>query len=154
MDSAKTTDAGLKAADSVRSEQRRLKKAKSFQADAVTLLQGIIDHPELNDVIGSIEGAIDFRLQDSEAELIADIDQATNILTADNMDLMTGVLSESDIAILKSISGGGLNRRRTPTRFKSDVQKMIDKLSAAQVTTIDDTSPQVIRFDAQGNPVQ
>lgn len=140
MDSAKTTEAGLKAAGKVRSEQRRLKKAKSFQNDAVTLLQGIIQHPELNDVLGSIEGAIDFRLQDSEAQLIADIDQATNILTADNMDLMTGVLSESDIAILKSISGGGLNRKRTPARFKGDVQKIIDKLSAVPVTTADDAA--------------
>lgn len=138
MDSAKTTESGLRAAGKVRAEQKRLKKAKSFQNDAVTLLQGIVSHPELGDVLGSVEGAIDFRLQDSESELIADIEQATNILTADNMDLMTGVLSESDIAILKSISGGGLNRKRTKKRFIADVQKMIDKLSAVPVSTVDD----------------
>ena len=138
MDSAKTTESGLKAAAGVREEQRRTKKAQGFQDRAVTLLDSILASGELDDVLGSVEGAIDFRFQDSEAELIADIEEAENILTADNMDLMTGVLSESDIKILKNLAGGGLNRRRTSERFRADVQAIRDKLASQKVTTIDE----------------
>jgi hypothetical protein len=138
MDSAKTTESGLKAAAGVREEQRRTKKAQGFQDRAVTLLNSILASDELNDVLGSVEGAIDFRFQDSEAELISDIEEAENILTADNMDLMTGVLSESDIKILKNLAGGGLNRRRTAERFRADVGAIRDKLASQKVTTIDE----------------
>ena len=138
MDSAKTTESGLKAAGKIRSDQRRNKKAQAFQIRAVELLTKILASDELDDVLGSIEGSIDFRIQDAEAEIISDIEEATNILTADNMDLMSGVLSESDIRILKTISGGGLNRKRSEERFRTDVQTMIDKLNSQQVLTVDD----------------
>ena len=138
MDGAKTTESGLKAANKVREEQRRLVKAKGFQERAIDLLGGILDNPELDDVLGSVEGAIDFRFQDSEAELIADIEEAGNILTADNLSLMSGVLSESDIKILKNLAGGGLIRTRSSDRFKKDVKKLLDKLSSQMVVTIGD----------------
>lgn len=140
MAGANTTEAGLKAAGKVREDQRRLKKAKVFQDKAVSLMQDILNHPELDDVLGSVEGRIDFRLQDSEAELITNIEEAVNILTSDNMDLMTGVLSETDIAILKSISGGALNRKRSEPGFRKAVQEVIDRLSSEVVQTIDDTT--------------
>ena len=171
MDAAKTTEAGLKAAGKVREEQRRNVKAKGFQKRAVSLLTGILDNDELGDVLGSIEGAIDFRLQDSEAELIADIEEAGNILTADNLSLMSGVLSESDIKILKNLAGGGLIRTRSEGRFRFDVTKLRDKLASQAVVTVDEqaasragaaqqvipTAPPsgrqggVLNTDAQGN---
>jgi len=138
MDSAKTTETGLKAAGKVREEQRRTKKAKAFQVRAVDLLDKILANDELDDVLGAVEGAIDFRLQDDEAELISDIEEAGNILTADNMDLMTGVLSESDIKILKNLSGGALNRQRTEERFISDVTELRNKLASTPVVTVDE----------------
>lgn len=138
MDAAKTTEAGLKAAGKVREEQRRLVKAKGFQQRAVDLLSGILGNDELGDVLGSIEGAIDIRLQDSESELIADIEEAGNILTSDNLNLMSGVLSESDIKILKNLAGGALTRTRSEDRFRADVEKLRDKLASKLVTTADD----------------
>jgi len=130
MDAAENTEAGLTRAREVRGSQRKAQKGKQFQGRAVSLLKKIIENPQLNDVIGSLEGSFDTRLfSDAEAELIADIEEAGNILTADNFDLMTGVLSESDISILKNLSSGGLNRKRTEERFISDVQGMIDRLS-------------------------
>lgn len=140
MDAAKTTESGLKAAGKVREEQRRTKKAKDFQARAIELIDNILSNDELDDILGSIEGGIDFRLQDAESELIADIEEAGNILTADNMDLMTGVLSESDIRILKNLSGGALNRKRSEKRFRGDLTKLRDKLNSQQVITVDDTA--------------
>lgn len=138
MDAAKTTEAGLKAAGKVREEQRRTKKAQGFQVRAIELLDSILVNDELDDVLGSVEGAIDFRLQDSESELIADIEEAGNILTADNLSLMSGVLSETDIKILKNLAGGGLIRTRSLDRFTSDVGAIRDKLSSQMVVTVDE----------------
>ena len=136
--SGKTVESGLNSARDVRVEQRRLKKAKGFQDRAVQLLNKILASDQVGDVTGSAEGAYDFRFSDAEAELIADIDEAQNILTADNMDLMTGVLSESDIKLLKNLSSGGLNRRRGKKRFIQDVTQMRDRLSSQAVLTTDD----------------
>jgi len=138
MDAAKTTEAGLKAAGKVREEQRRTKKAQGFQTRAIELLDSILGSDELDDVLGSVEGAIDFRLQDSEAELIADIEEAGNILTADNLSLMSGVLSETDIKILKNLAGGGLIRTRSEKRFRSDVGAIREKLASELVVTVDE----------------
>lgn len=156
MDAAKTTESGLKAAGKVREEQRRNVKGKKFQVRAIELLEGIlfakddegnfitdelgqkIDNPELGDVLGSIEGVIDFRLQDSEAQLIADIEESGNILTAGNLSLMSGVLSETDIKILANLAGGALIRTRSESRFRNDVTKLRDKLAAELILTVDD----------------
>lgn len=168
MDAAKTTEAGLKAAGKVREEQRRNVKGKVFQNRAIELLTGILDSPELDDVLGSVEGAIDFRLQDSEAELISDIEEAGNILTADNLSLMSGVLSETDIKILANLAGGALIRTRSEARFIEDVTKLRDKLKAELIVTADDVAAQrgadqtptappsgrtggILNIDSQGN---
>jgi hypothetical protein len=143
MDAAKTTEDGLKQAQVLREDQRKTKKANNLKGRAVELLSKIVEHPELNDVLGPLEGGVDLRLfSDGEAELIADIEEVENILTAENLSLMSGVLSESDISILKSIAGGGLNRKRSEERFKSDVGKMINSLSGGNV----DQRQQVGRF--------
>ena len=136
--SGKTVESGLNSARKVRSEQRRLKKAKGFQDRAVQLLDRILASDQVGDVTGAVEGRVDFRLSDAEAELIADIDEAQNILTADNMDLMTGVLSESDIKLLKNLSSGGLSRVRSQKKFRQDVKQMRDRLSSQAVLTTDD----------------
>jgi len=139
VDSSKTTESGFKAADKLRTKQRQVKKGKVFQARAVELLDRILSADELNDVIGSIEGSdeslIPFGGQkirgDAEAEIIADIEEAGNILTADNLDIMSGVLSETDIKIIANLAGGALNRKRSEETFIKDVTKLREKLNAA-----------------------
>ena len=138
MDAARTTETGLKAAGKVREDQRRLVKVQGFQDRSIALLDKILASDELDDVLGSIEGTIDFRLQDSEAELISDIQEVGDILTADNLNLMSGVLSESDIKILRNLAGGGLKRTRTPERFRSDVQAIRDEMASKRVSTVND----------------
>jgi len=144
VDAAKTTERGLKAAEKVRTEQKRLTKAQGFQDRAVELIDLILGNDELGDVLGAVEGAIDIRFQTSESELIADIEEAKNILTAENMDLMTGVLSESDIKILANLAGGALNRKRTKTRFVKDLSEMKEKLTSKKVTTVNDEASALI----------
>ena len=139
VDSSKTTESGFKEAGKLRTKQRQVKKGKVFQKRAVDLLDRILGADELNDVIGSIEGSdeslIPFGGQkirgDAESEIIADIEEAGNILTADNLDIMSGVLSETDIKIIANLAGGALNRKRGEAAFKKDVTELRSKLQAA-----------------------
>jgi len=133
----KTPESGLKSAQTVRVEQRRLKKAQGFQTRAVSLLKGLLTNPELDDVTGSIEGKFERTTSDAEANAIADIEEVSNILTSDNLDLMTGILSDTDIAILRSLAAGGLIRTRGDQRFRKDVQEIINKLESVPVRTVD-----------------
>jgi hypothetical protein len=139
VDGSKSVDAGLKAADKVRSEQRRLVKAEIFQLRAVRLLDGILDNPELNDVLGAVEGTDKGfffgkqNLSDGESTAIADIEEVSSILTADNLKLMSGVLSESDIKLLIALSAGSLNRTRGEARFIKDATELRDRLKSVLV---------------------
>ncbi len=139
VDSAKTTESGFKEAGKLRTKQRQVKKGKVFQTRAVELLDKILANPELNDVIGSRQGAdrspiipflstTTFR-SDSEAEAVADIEEAQDILTADNLDIMSGVLSETDIKIIANLAGGALNRKRGEASFRENVAKLRAKLA-------------------------
>jgi len=140
VDAAKDTESGFKEAAKVRDKQRQVKKFNAFQARAVDLLDKVLANPELNDVIGSIEGSdkgLLFGAQyhsDGEANAIADIKEAADILTGGNLDVMTGVLSETDIQIIRNLAGGALNRTRDENRFIKDVTELRNKL-AAQIAT-------------------
>ena len=141
MDAAKTTDEGLKNAGTIRGQQRQMKKAKVFQKQAVSLLTSIIENPQLPDVTGSIEGAYDTRLfSDSESGLIADIQESVAILTSDNMDLMSGVLSESDLALLKNLSSGALDRKRPASEVIKRATELRNRLDAAIIQTPEERS--------------
>ena len=162
MDAAKTTESGLVAANKVRVEQQRIKKAKVFQARGIALLDNILSNNELADVIGSIEGSDESVLpfggkkirSDGEANAIADIEEAGNIFTAENLKLMSGVLSETDIKILSNLAGGALNRLRSEERFITDVTEMRDRLASEIAVTVDERDQEdngVIMQDANGN---
>jgi hypothetical protein len=131
IQSAKSLESGIKAAKEMRAGQRQESKALQFKDKAISLLKRIKSSDQIGDVVGSLEGAYDWRLSDSESELIADITEASNILTAENLDLMSGVLSESDLALLKNISGGSLNRKRSEESFRRDLDSLINTLSKA-----------------------
>lgn len=137
VDSSKTTESGFKEASKLRTKQRQVKKGKVFQKRAVDLLDRILNADELNDVLGSIEGTDEGFIfgqkirGDAESEIIADIEEAGNILTADNLDIMSGVLSETDIKIIANLAGGALNRKRGEAAFIKDVTELRGKLQAA-----------------------
>ena len=140
MSVASDVETGLKNATKIRAEQRRLKKVQVVQSRAVELLTRISKSADLGDVTGSIEGAYDTRLfSDDESELIADIDEVTNILTSENLDMMTGVLSESDMKIIRQVSAGALIRTRAKETFLADITNLQTALSNNLVQTVDDT---------------
>lgn len=131
VDAAKDTESGFKAAAEVRETQRNRKKFIAYQDRAVGLIDRILQNDELEDVLGSFEGTGEAWVSDKEAAAIADIDELRNILTADNLDLMKGVLSNTDIEILKSLSAGATNRKKGEKLFISDMTNLKERLRNA-----------------------
>ena len=120
----------LTKATTVREKQRVLVKGKIYQDRALTLLKRIRDSADTLDVVGSIEGRDSMfggssAWDEGESDVIADIEEATSILTSGNLDLMTGVLSETDIMLIKQMSAGGLRRTRSDKKFMDDLNEMI-----------------------------
>ena len=146
IDTAPTVEKGMAIAKTVRENQRAAQKASVMTDRALHLVNTILVNSELEDVIGSSEGKfggteqptgaiplIGGFISDDEATAIADIEEVTNILTVPAMEIMTGILSESDLKLLKTISGGAFNRTRGIDRFKKDVGQIQTVLKRASL---------------------
>ena len=134
VDSAKTTESGIKEAGKHRDKQRRLVKFNGFRETALGLIDGLLANDELADITGPVEGAevegTFFKVWgDKEADAVNDIQQIKDIMTSDNLKLMTGVLSKTDIDLLANLAGGALNRTRGDERFRGDLIKLQKKLN-------------------------
>lgn len=119
----KQLDPAKKAAEKER--QDKINTAQDLQKTALDLASGILSKADLlPEVLGTIQGRVDFRLNEDEASLINDIDELSNILLSDKLKLMSGTLSESDIQILKDVASGGLNRVSSVDRFTNRLGKI------------------------------
>jgi hypothetical protein len=132
---AKDVPTGIKASRAVREKQKADKKGLQFKDKAIHLLKKIKGSDQIGDVTGAIEGSYDFRASQSETDLIADIKEASNILLADNLKMMSGVLSESDIKILRDVAAGGLDRKRSKKEFISNVDRILKALQNGSAST-------------------
>jgi hypothetical protein len=155
------TKSALKTASDLYEVQQREGKAKQVADKAFAIVKRLVDLKGgggLNDVVGPIEGRTDFRFDGEEANVIADIRELKALMTVDNMKLMTGVLSESDIQILGMVDGGGLDRTRDETRFNDrlvELQSVLAKAAGVSIGGgVEVGSGTVMRFDAQGNQIQ
>jgi len=132
---AKDVPSGIKASRAVREKQKADKKGLQFKDKAIHLLKKIKSSDQIGDVTGSIEGSYDLRASQSETDLISDIKEASNILLADNLKMMSGVLSESDIKILRDVAAGGLDRKRSKKEFISNVDRILKALQSGTTST-------------------
>jgi len=149
---SKTAESGFKEAAKLRVKQRQVKDFGRYKQKAIDLIDGLIgnealgiaENSEWEDVVGSWEGQekADSWFStwgDNEANAVADIEEIGSILTGDNLKMMSGVLSESDIKLLKNLSGGALNRTRSDDRFKSDMLQLRDSLAKVNSSAISET---------------
>lgn len=102
-------------------------KASGLKDDVIRLATELRNHPGLDSSVGTIQGSDIGRAltvnQDSQ-DFINKYDQLKSILTSTNLDLMTGVLSETDIKILSDIAGGGLKLRGSEDAFRGELEKL------------------------------
>jgi hypothetical protein len=99
-------------------------KAQVVKDQTLDLVNSILNNEDgLNSVYGAVDQFMP-NLLSSTRRAQTDINQLKNILTAENLDLMSGVLSETDIKIIAGIAGGQLADTNTQEGVRQALQKL------------------------------
>ena len=137
--SAPNAMAARKEVEATRERQRKDKKAVGLTTKSVDLLASILENPELDDVIGPREGKegswFNRNRSGPESDAMADIRELTDLLTVPNLDIITGPMSDSDIAMVGRVAGGGLDRTRSEAEFRKRAVQMLGALGVPTVTS-------------------
>lgn len=155
-------------------EQSR--KANVMSTDTIRVLDQLLVSDRLDDVTG-VKGSL-FTVRPKTRDLLNSATQLSSLLTQDNLDIMSGVLSETDIGIIRGISndlGFEFNDKGDVTGFSGSFDGTVKKMKRIKNTIISGMnangvyiegqtavggSGQTITFtggqwvDANGNPVQ
>ena len=169
VNQANDVETGLGLASTLRESQEVKLKGRRVKENALTLAKRILDNKELTAVTGSIEGRgqlgdRSYRHDELETNAIIDINNLRDMLTADNLKMMSGVLSETDIKIIANVAGGGLERQRSPDAFKVGLQEIINGLTLdlegglrirGQETPIgsEGEAPLILNYSSNGDPL-
>ena len=109
-------------------ETARTKEKMQIQADdIVKLANELYNDQSLDDNVGTMDGSWlgqKMTTNKTSQDFINKHTRLKDILTSTNMDLMTGVLSETDIKILGNIAGGGLNLNGSESAYRDELKKL------------------------------
>lgn len=124
---AETQTAQVKA----QQQQTQVRKAQEVKSRALEVIDRLLS-PQTADALESATGSIQGRLPSvfqSTVNVENDIELLRNLLTTENLDLMKGVLSESDVRMLKNLSAGGLELTSGTERVRNALSRMKEALS-------------------------
>jgi hypothetical protein len=128
---AKKTATAQAAADVIAGSpeaQKQATKNEAFRVDTISVIDSILDS-DFDKVTGTA-GRLPSVMPKTE-DILVQADRLESLLTADNMDIMTGVLSETDIKIISNLAGGfGLERNKDgkPVRIKGSSEAFKDRM--------------------------
>jgi hypothetical protein len=105
-------------------------KANEQALQTLQVATRVLNHPALGAATGPVGRFVPSprTFTGSTADFVGDFEQLVNLLTVENLDLMSGVLSESDIQILKG-AATKLNRGLPTQSIKDEVGRIISTLS-------------------------
>lgn len=137
----------------VKEAEEKQKKGAVLKDTARRLIDDLLQNP---DAVKSVVGPFDSMtptLRSSSGDTEAKIGQLRSILTAENLGLMTGVLSETDLKVIADIAGGGLVTTRGDEGFLKELERLRESLASEGATapqtqpeTIDSLAPDEIEF--------
>lgn len=102
-------------------------KAADLKDEVIRLSTELLNDENLERNVGALDGSgvgQFFTLRGESADFQNKFNKLKSILTAENLDMMTGVLSETDLKILSDIAGGGLNLKSSEEAFKDELRRM------------------------------
>lgn len=116
-------------------------KAAGLKAESLRIVDELLKDPDaIRSVVGPTDSSIfSPTLFPSSLRAQTGINQLKSILTAENLGIMSGVLSETDIKIIAAIAGGGLDVGGDDEAFIQELTRMREKLSAQ----VDNETPTV-----------
>ena len=119
-------------AAAIQANKETLKKAQGLKSTTKRLIDELLED---KDAIRAVVGPADqlaFTVLPSSLRAETKINQISSILTADNLNLMTGVLSETDLKILAAVAGGGLNVGGDDEAFIKELERMSKSLGSEE----------------------
>jgi hypothetical protein len=138
------------------SEEEKIKrqKASTMKETALGLVNDLLSDP---DAVKAITGTFDSKtatVLPSSAEAQNKIKRLRSILTAENLGLMTGVLSETDLKVIADIAGGGLDLNRADEGMMSELLTLQKKFGGGDTNNSSNAAKYqegMEAEDAQGN---
>ena len=113
--------------EKIREAEVKNKKGQQLGEKAKSLATELLNHPGLNRSVGALQGSVVGQFltgSDESSNFMNKHNQLKSILTAENLDMMTGVLSETDIKILSDIAGGGLQLKGGEKAYRDELISM------------------------------
>ncbi len=113
--------------EKIREADVKYKKGQQLGEKAKSLASELLNHSGLDSSIGTIQGSWlgqNMTVDSDSQNFINKHNQLKSILTAENLDMMTGVLSETDIKILSDIAGGGLQLKGSEQAYRDELISM------------------------------
>lgn len=86
-------------------KQQQVQKGKDMSYEAAKLARSIASNPQLDVVTGSIQSRLP-KFEGASLDIINEAQQLQSMLTAGNLGLLKGAMSDKDIAFLQSMSSG------------------------------------------------
>lgn len=86
-------------------KQQQVQKGKDMSYEAAKLARSIASNPQLDVVTGSIQSRLP-KFEGESLDIINQAQQLQSMLTAGNLGLLKGAMSDKDIAFLQSMSSG------------------------------------------------
>ncbi|EOE5274307.1 DNA transfer protein [Salmonella enterica subsp. enterica serovar Newport] len=86
-------------------KQQQVQKGKDMSYEAAKLARSIANNPQLDVVTGSIQSRLP-KFEGESLDIINQAQQLQSMLTAGNLGLLKGAMSDKDIAFLQSMSSG------------------------------------------------
>lgn len=134
-------------AGEIKEQEKADVSANELANEALAITKSLLS-PERSASLSKASGPIGSRLptlMEGTSDAEVDIGRLEAILTKENLGLMKGVLSESDMAVLKQISAGGLDLRQGDEKIRSELEKIQEKLQkAADASSIKDQDIEVV----------
>ena len=113
--------------EKIREADVKNKKGRQLGEKAKSLASELLNHPGLDRSVGALQGSVVGQFltgSDESSNFMNKHNQLKSILTAENLDMMTGVLSETDIKILSDIAGGGLQLKGGEKAYRDELISM------------------------------
>jgi hypothetical protein len=96
--------------------------------EVIGLVDEVLNNPNLSDMLGPIESRLP-TLRESTADVEAKAATLKSLLTLENMGIMKGVLSDSDMKVIAQASSS-LNERGSVKAYKAELNKIKAKMQA------------------------
>jgi hypothetical protein len=112
-------------------QSEKINKAREVKENALRLVRELLaDRESTLSNFGRLDQyKPDLAKGDSAVDASRKLNQLEDILTSDNLGIMTGVLSETDLQVIRNISAGGLDRAISDSQALENLRQLEEKFS-------------------------